>query len=205
MLTPMAISDRPIDAALAANFGQLRQSLLNFLRRYVGDTEAAEDVLQNVMVKALTTRSNSVPDNLAAWLMTIARNAATDYLRARRPTEELPAELAAEETGEPDEELVSCLRPLAERLPKPYRDAVVAAEFAGVALASLAKQEQVSLSAIKSRTSRGRVMLRDELIRCCQVALASDGSGLDYDARKLRACGSPSETTQTCPSCQEKS
>jgi len=75
-----------------------------------------------------------------------------------------------------------------------YRDAVIAAEFDGVALATLAQRDQVSLSAIKSRTSRGRVMLRDELVKCCQVTLDAASPGLEYDERKLRACAGDAAT-----------
>ena len=73
-------------------------------------------------------------------------------------------------------------------------DAVIAAEFDGVALATLAQRDQVSLSAIKSRTSRGRVMLRDELVKCCQVTLDAASPGLEYDERKLRACAGDAAT-----------
>lgn len=190
MLTPMTGPGRAIDGVLEGGYAELRRTLLAYLRRRVGDAALAEDLVQEVMLKALAARSTAAtpPDNVGAWLMTIARHALVDHLRARRPTEALPAELAADEAPPAHEELLQCLRPMAERLPEPYRAAVLAAEFDGVALATLAERDRVSLSAIKSRTSRGRVMLRDELVRCCQVAVDAERSGLDYDERKLRGC-----------------
>ena len=196
MLAVMPETGRAIDGVLASDYADLRRTLLASLRRRVDDAAAAEDLVQEVMVKAMAARStaSSLPENVGAWLMTIARHALVDHLRARRPTEPLPEDLLADDGPAADEDLLRCLRPMAERLPAPYRDAVIAAEFDGVALATLAQRDQVSLSAIKSRTSRGRVMLRDELVKCCQVTLDAASPGLEYDERKLRACAGDAAT-----------
>jgi RNA polymerase sigma factor (sigma-70 family) len=53
----------------------------------VGDSQAAEDITSQVFERALR-RLASVrdPARLRAWLFTIARNAITDYRRAKRAT-----------------------------------------------------------------------------------------------------------------------
>lgn len=175
---------RPGQAAVQADLGgqyrELRGVLLAFLRRQVGDAATAEDLLHDVMLKAIVagqqerTEAVAARRNPAGWLYTIARNAAIDHLRARRPTAPLPEELAAPEHEDDavPEALLQCVRRMAEHLPPLYRDTLRAADFDGRTLQSLADAEGVSLSAIKSRASRGRRLLQAELLCCCREALA---------------------------------
>lgn len=179
-------------AGVAGSYAALRTALLAFLRRHTGDAQVAEDLLHDVVVKALVaTRDDAqAPGNLTGWLYAVARNAAMDYHRRQRPTEELPEELAA-----PDDDdeamrlrLAECLRPMAQRLPDTYRATVIAAEFDGLPLAEVARRQGLSLSAVKTRASRGRRLLQDALRACCQVALSAHGQVVDYDARAATRC-----------------
>jgi RNA polymerase sigma-70 factor (ECF subfamily) len=195
-LSADAAADRPAD--LARLYVELRGALLAFLRKHTGDVQVAEDLLHDVVLKALAaTRTEAdTPRNLTGWLYAVARNAAMDHHRRSRPTEELPEELAAADDDAEEaatRELASCLRPMAERLPAAYRGTLIAAEFDGLALAEVARRQGLSLSAVKTRASRGRRMLQQELVKCCRVALSAQGQVLDYDARKAAACApSPS-------------
>jgi RNA polymerase sigma-70 factor, ECF subfamily len=79
-----------------------RAPLLRFCEGYIHSREGAEDVVQEVFVRVLT--SDTVPDFFRAWLYQIARNRCLDLLRSsrRRPEpEELPTEshLPVEMTG----------------------------------------------------------------------------------------------------------
>ncbi|MCB2022216.1 MAG: hypothetical protein KDG44_15585, partial [Burkholderiaceae bacterium] len=62
---------------------ELHRSLLAFLRRLTGDAAAAEDLLHDVMIKALAEieRDGRAPANLVGWLYAVARNAAMDHHR----------------------------------------------------------------------------------------------------------------------------
>jgi RNA polymerase sigma-70 factor (ECF subfamily) len=177
---------------LAAQYESLRSALLGFLRRQVGDAATAEDLLHDVMVKALIAEGREGTEarrNPGGWLYTIARNAAIDYLRGRRPSAPLPEELAApagDDERLPDD-LLQCVRVMANRLPPLYRDALRAADFDGIPLRALAQAEGVSVSAIKSRVSRGRRLLHDELVCCCRAALADWDSVLTGEP--LSRCG----------------
>lgn len=152
----------------------------------------AEDLFHDVVLKALIATRNKAraPENLTAWLYAVARNAAADYHRRQRPTEELPADVpdTREEADAALAALSNCLRPMVEALPDPYRGTLIAAEFEEKPLRALAEAEGVSLSAIKSRASRGRRMLQEKLVACCRVAVSGAGTVLDYDARAARAC-----------------
>lgn len=173
-------------------YAELRKSLLSYLRKHTGDAQAAEDLLHDVVVKALAAgRSQDAPPaNLTAWLYAVARNAAMDYHRKSRPMVEVPEDIPDVGNDPSDDylELANCLRPMALRLPDKYRQTVLEAEFNGALLRDLAQAEGVSLSAIKSRASRGRRMLQDELVLCCSVVLSPSGRVLEYDSVAAQQC-----------------
>lgn len=177
-------------AGVAGAYAELRTALLAFLRKHTGDSQVAEDLLHDVVVKALVATRDDTrsPRNLTGWLYAVARNAAMDYHRRQRPTEELPEDLAAADEADDALRLAACLRPMAERLPDTYRDTVVAAEFDGLPLAEVARRQGLSLSAVKTRASRGRRLLQQELRACCHVALSLHGQVVDYDARAAARC-----------------
>ncbi|MGE0350547.1 sigma-70 family RNA polymerase sigma factor [Hydrogenophaga sp.] len=183
-------------------YAELRHSLLAFLRKHTGDAQVAEDLLHDVVIKALAaTRDEArAPQNLTGWLYAVARNAAMDHHRRHRPTDELPDELADAQPDEDDAaviELASCLRTVAGRLPGTYRDTVIAAELDGLPLLQVAKRQGLSLSAVKTRASRGRRLLREEFVQCCRVALSRQGQVLDYDSVEVAKC------QPAGPNCQE--
>jgi RNA polymerase sigma-70 factor (ECF subfamily) len=183
---------------LTQTYQSLRQPLLAYLRRLVGDTQSAEDVLQDVLVKAIASRRSDAapPRNLPAWLYRVAHNAAMDHHRARRPSEPLDDELA-EVLPAPEADpalaaaaLADCMRPLLSNLPESYRAVVHASELEGRSLREIADAHGISLDAAKQRASRGRRQLRDELLRCCEVALSAQGQVVDFSPRGAR-CSAP--------------
>jgi len=200
----LAADDR--GAGIAELYIEVRRSLLAFLRKHAGDAQVAEDLLHDVVVKALVASQdgNDAPRNLTGWLYSVARNAAMDLHRRARPTEELPEDLQApvSDGDTTASELANCLRPMAERLPATYRDTVIAAEFDGMALADVAKAQGLSLSAVKTRASRGRRLLQQELVECCRVALSVQGAVVDYDARKAAGCASGTANCRAAANCK---
>jgi RNA polymerase sigma factor, sigma-70 family len=184
--------ERPIED-LAATFARLQRRLRSYLRRHVRDAAVAEDLLQEVFVKALASiRAKRVPKNLTGWLYAAARTTAVDYYRSvRPPNAELDDTMSNVETENEQlhQELATCLRPLAQLLPPIYRDTLLATDFEGESMQSLAAKHGLSVSAIKSRASRARAMLRDKLLECCHVEI-SNGTVTDYYRRSSSACGS---------------
>jgi len=177
---------------VAELYKELRGTLLGFLFKQTGDAQVAEDLLHDVMLKVLANQRDGLarPRNPGGWLYTVARNAAIDWHRARRPGDELPEDLAAPMNEEDDTglELANCLRPMADRLPSLYRDTVLAAEFDGQPLKQIAEAQGISLAAVKQRASRGRKLLQQELVECCRVELSGSGKVLDYDAGAASSC-----------------
>lgn len=178
---------------IAASYRTLRNGLLRYLRRRVEDAATAEDLLHTVFLRALasgqTARSS---EKMAAWLHTIARNALIDHYRAKRLMSELPEGLAAEvaEDSSSIQALSACLMPLAQQLPGIYRDILLRTEFQGKTMQVVASELSLSVSAVKSRASRGRRMLKARVLACCHVELSPSGEITDHHSRTNGKCQS---------------
>ena len=149
---------------------------------------AAEDIVQEVLVKAYTRQGTlKEPSKLRPWLYQITRNAIIDYYRLQKPSEAVPDELIHEDRRVEDNraewELARCLVPLLDALPEPYRQALRLAEFEGATQREVGARLGLSLSGAKSRVQRARKMLREVLLKCCRVELDRRGGVVDYEAR----------------------
>ncbi|MFL6168965.1 MAG: RNA polymerase sigma factor [Ornithinibacter sp.] len=98
------------DAAIAAVVAAWRAEsarLVGALTRMTRDLDLAEDLAQDALVAALEQwPDHGIPDNPAAWLMTIAKRRGVDHFRRadtlRRRTAELEHARGAEEAAVPD-------------------------------------------------------------------------------------------------------
>jgi len=167
-----------VSSAWQAHEGEL----LGYLRHRLADADAADDVLQDVFVKALRHGQGFCTlDNPRAWLFQVARNALVDRVRTAHATEPLPdgpAEPVAPlpETMAPVDALANCLtRSLGELSPD---DAAIlrACDLEGHTVRSFADAHGLGLPATKSRLLRARQRLRDRLTTACQVRFDADGS-----------------------------
>ena len=161
-----------------------RGQLLGFIRRYVDDDATAEDLLQEVFLRMY--RNPYFPGNPRAWLYKVTRGAIADHFRARRPMDVLQEGLAAPELERSElavRELAECLRPMIERLPEPYREAVYLSEIEGRTQKVVAKRQGVSLSGAKSRVQRGRARLHKMLTDCCIVEQDQAGRIRGYEPK----------------------
>jgi len=178
----------PPDIELTEAYLRLKEQLRAHLRRRGLDASVAADVVQDVFTKALThQQAGKSISNITGWLFSAVRNAAIDHHRANRPTAPLVEDVAEEpaEDLQAHAAMAECLRPLTARLPKIYRDTVQAVDLEQMLIRDVAQREGVSLSAIKTRASRGRQMLKEALLQCCQVEF---GGGLVEAAIPVGAC-----------------
>ncbi|MGI0021182.1 MAG: sigma-70 family RNA polymerase sigma factor, partial [Nitrososphaera sp.] len=167
---------------IATSYRRLRTGLLSYFRGRVEDAATAEDLLQTVILKVLASgQSARSSETMASWLYKIARNALIDHYRARRPVSELTDDLELEATEDTSsiQGLSACLLPFVQQLPSIYRDVLLSTEFQGKPMQAVASDLSLSLSAVKSRASRGRRMLKDKLLACCDVELSSSGEITD--------------------------
>lgn len=168
-----------------------QRRLLDFIQRRVGDRMASEDILQDVFLRIYANLPALKDVNrLQSWIYQITRNAIVDYYRAKRTAQPLPewlSEPSVEIEESVEKELSCCLLPMIEELPQKYRHAVLLSDIEGVPHNQIAQNQQVSLSAVKSRVQRGRRMLKKMFEDCCRFVYDVRG-GLMFYEPKCDAC-----------------
>jgi len=176
-----------------AAWRDVRQRLSGFIARRVRDASAAEDILQEVMLR-IHRHAGELESTaaLGAWVHQIARNAIADHYRSAIVRHELssdgaldPDEAPAPEADGPElrSELAACLAPLLERLPAIQREALVLTELEGLSQASAAAEVGLSTSGMKSRVQRARAQLKELLLDCCEIELDRRGGITSYKPR----------------------
>jgi RNA polymerase sigma factor (sigma-70 family) len=173
-------SDEALLAGVAA--GQ-RDAAAAFVRRFqarvyglvvtmVRDPGLAEDVAQETFVRAWRHAGSydHRRGRVATWLLTIARNAAIDAMRLRRPEPLDPDVVAARlqgaggavDEGAPPDERERVRDALAE-LPEEQRRALFLAAYMGRTAREISKLEGAPLGTIKTRIRTAMLKLHDSL------------------------------------------
>jgi RNA polymerase sigma-70 factor, ECF subfamily len=114
-----------------------------------------------------------------------------------------PDPRAASDDASALRELAGCVRPLVQELPPPYRDALTLVEFEGVPQVELASRLGMSVSGMKSRVQRGRSMLRDGLLACCDISRSATGGVLDFAPRAAAPCGAKESGAPRAEPCRD--
>ncbi len=167
--------------AWAAHSGELR----GWLRQRVSSPAEADDLLQDLFIKALRQGERFCElHNDRAWLFEVARNTLTDHLRVHRDTVEVPDDLA-QSVADVDtvDVLTACLPMVLSELSAPDREAITACDLQGMSQADFAAVHGLSLSATKSRLQRARVRLKAQMSVACQVRLDETGRVADFVPR----------------------
>jgi len=162
-----------------------------FIKSRISDDTATDDILQNVFLK-MHAGLASLKDatKLQSWLYQIARNAIIDHYRIQKATVDIPEWLThpQSDSGEKvTQELSDCMQPMIELLPENYRDALILSELKGLTQREVAQAQGISLSGAKSRVQRGRALLKEMIIDCCQLEFDHNGRLCDYE-RKGKTC-----------------
>ncbi len=151
--------------------------LRRFLANRLADAYFAEDILQEVFIKAMHQGKRFCSlDNARAWLFEVARNAAIDHLRTKREQAVLPDDLVAEQDG-PDtiDIMATCLTHALPELPEEDREAITLCDLQGMKQEDFAKLKGLSLPGAKSRVQRARKRLREHLTQACRVEYDAQG------------------------------
>jgi RNA polymerase sigma-70 factor (ECF subfamily) len=167
------------DGAFEILMARFKRPVMNFVFRLIGDATEAEDVAQDVFVRAY--RSMHKPGfrrttaEFSTWLFAVTRNAALDCLRRRkrRPTTALAdmedggeslasgqataAEVvAARETG-------AAIAAAVALLPEDQRTATILSEYEHLSDADIAAVMRCSAKSVEARLYRARRFLRERL------------------------------------------
>lgn len=172
---------------LSAAWTLHKSELRGWLRHRLGDTTLADDLLQDLFLKALRQGERfCAVQNARAWLFEVARNTLADHLRVSRNTVELPEDLVAtvDELDTVDT-LSVCLPRVLSELNADDREAITLCDLQGMHQAQFAQFKGLSLSASKSRLRRARLCLKQRLTEGCQVQLDATGRVSDFVPRAL--------------------
>lgn len=175
-------------APLVALWRERRARLRAFVARRMRDADAVNAIVQDIYVKAHTDlHALRSEERIAPWLYRIAANAIADHFRAQQPNEELPEDRPApEQQRDCTAELARCVAPFLAGLPETYRAALQLSEIDGLPQREVGERLGLSLSSAKSRVQRGRKLLRERFLECCEVEAIA--GGLDCTPR-TNTCG----------------
>ena len=169
-------------AAFTELVEKFKQPLFGFIFRTLRDEAESEDVAQNTVLQAYTSRDRYEPTaKFSTWLFTIARNLCLNEIRRRTRH---PAESIHEEHAEYDDqprqqyedkshvaapekllqgELAKKIEAALAELPENQRTAILLCRQDELSYEEIAKVLGCSLSATKSLIHRGRETLKEKL------------------------------------------
>ncbi len=175
---------RDDEAAFEVLLARYRRPLFGFLYRYLGRSDKAEDVFQEVFYEIIRARKRYRPEaKFAAWIFRIARNRAVDRIRRDgfRDMESLndgvnpndedgETRLARVTDDRPDPEEMTrgkqvdaALQDALAALPAEQREVFWLKEKSGLTLAEIADLTRVSQNTVKSRLRYALEKLRAKL------------------------------------------
>lgn len=179
-----------------------RGPVYNFILRYVGHRQRAEDVLQETWLKVVRNSSQWQPKaKFTTWVYTIARNLCVDSARKEsfRKADSLDAPASLDEPdgrskGDlvPDEKALTPdraahnvrIRPMIEKalesLPTEQREVFLLREYQGIGFKEIAEVTGVNENTVKSRMRYALEGLRKQL-----AELGVDGETVDADGRTV--------------------
>lgn len=170
---------------------EFADQLRGFIRRRVYHAQDAEDLAQEVFLKIFRSREAlRDPDRLRAWVYRTARTTIADYFRRQKPNDPLPENLS-DGGGFPNEaglRMHAGVKRFVMTLAPKYRDPLVRAVFEGHSIHEIATDLGLSDSAIKSRLARGRAMVRQRMMECCDFDFDTYGKIIDLRRRGPCAC-----------------
>ena len=158
-----------IDALFEQLFDDYRQPILNYLYRLLGDGAQAEEVCQDVFLKAYRALPRLPADaNHRAWLYRIASNAAIDKHRRRKLLQWLPlhdrdaADGGVGTRDGPETHISerSAVHHALQALPLHYRQPLVLFSVQGYSVHEISQMLGMSEGAVKTRLCRARERFR---------------------------------------------
>ncbi len=154
------------------------ESLNRYIYSYVKDTSIADDLLQETFIKIhLNLDKIKNVKSLKSWIYRIAHNIVMDYFKKQSKIKD---DFIIENYSEVEEENTEhshkdCLKPLINNLLDIYKEALMLSEINGLKQNEVAKKLNISLSGAKSRIQRGRKLLKNGFIDCCNFKLNESG------------------------------
>ena len=158
-------------------WNEYHSDLERFITNKVKDDQVAKDLLQEVFIK-VHTKIEQLADSakLKSWLFSIARNTVMDYFKSLPNTQEftdgtLPSEV--DEISNHTEQ--DCLPGIINHLPNKYKRPLYLADIKGVKQSTIAEKLKRPLPTIKSQIQRGRKLIVQGYMDCCDYKINKKG------------------------------
>lgn len=165
----MSGSGIPTWEDVARDYGRF---LYTVAYRLTGNSDDAQDLVQEVLLKVRRGLETYRPGSMEGWLSRITTNTFLDETRRRRrrPLDLLPEEPDRVLPPEPgadvalaSETLPDDVQDALRKLPAEYRAAVVLCDVVGLSYEEIGASLDVPVGTVRSRIHRGRAMLRKVL------------------------------------------
>lgn len=149
-------------------YTEYRERVFGYIYARVRSREEAEDICQDVFLRALRASDRYDAGKAApgTWIYAITRNAVIDYWRRSRPTEELPEDLSDDSLPEDRVMQTALLEELAaalEKLPDELTDVIVLRYYDSLPLTEIAEKLGMSYGMVKIRHNKALSLLRAAL------------------------------------------
>lgn len=167
------------------------EDVKRFIFSKVKDAQITDDLVQEVFIKVHTKMTSLQEESkVKSWLFSIARNTALDYFR------KVQVEVALENKDVTDKDEnyshteKDCLPGIIKNLPKKYRDPLFLSDIKGLKQAEIAAQLKLPLATVKSQIQRGRKMIMQGYMDCCDYKLNEKGFlvGEVKDRKQCKVC-----------------
>lgn len=172
----MARGASPGEALVRALYLEHGRLLVAYTTRLTGDRQLAEDIVQETLLRAWRHADKLTPENgsIRGWLLTVARNIATDKARARkvRPAEVTDDAVDLTDSRDHAEDVANAVvvAEALRTLSPEHREALIEVYYRGRTAAEAAQVLGVPPGTVKSRVHYA--------LRTLRVTLAEPGGVL---------------------------
>ena len=151
----------------------LKDKLYRFSLRIVKDSQEAEDVVQDIMIRVWNKREEWTNwSSMEAMCMTMTRNLSIDRTRGKhRRVGQMPDHYDAPDQAQtPAQQAVSSdmmafIQEVIDRLPEKQKSIIQLREIEGYSYKEIAELLNIPLSQVKINVHRARIFLKKELLK----------------------------------------
>lgn len=170
---------------------QFRKPLLYFIKNKIRDKNIAEDLLQEVFIKA-SNNIHSLKDEqkVQSWLYKISTNVIIDHIRKYT----IP-NISFEEMNFKVEmesyilnELSCCLHTFINSLPNSQKNILAAVYFNEISLVEYSLINNINISTVKSHSRRAKNKLKKIFYECCTFKINKNDEIVYYEYKSSYSC-----------------
>jgi len=143
-----------------------QNSIYGYSFYILGNREDAEDITQEVLIKAWQNIDSIGKGSIKNWIMRVTKNLCIDRIRHRRLSQIIkpdPPSLRDPEAIVERREIQEKVKEAISKLPLTLRSTVILREVQGLKYREISKILEIPLSSVKVQLWRGRALLRQAL------------------------------------------